>query len=52
LFNDNNLFTVKFSDYAKNHYFGKGDLPKNTGEQAFIERTLTKEFRDYISLVR
>jgi len=140
LFNDNNLFTVKFSDYAKNHYlkrfekdysgkqwdvtvesifqdlariktsasdlqrtqqvdelwhkdsywifkydfrvaqtrestkssgnrcivfldnvmnrieiliiFGKGDLPKNTGEQAFIEQTLTKEFQDYISLVR
>ena len=140
LFNDNNLFTVKFSDYAKNHYlkrfekdysgkqwdvtvesifqdlariktsasdlqrtqqvdelwhkdshwifkydfrvaqtkestkssgnrcivfldnamnrieiliiFGKGDLPKNTGEQAFIEQTLTKEFRDHMSLVR
>jgi len=140
LFNDNNLFTVKFSDYAKNHYlkrfekdysgkqwdvtvesilqdlariktsasdlqrtqqvdelwhkdsywifkydfrvaltrestkssgnrcivfldnamnrieilfiFGKGDLPKNTGEHAFIEQTLTKEFRDHMSLVR
>ena len=140
LFNDNNLFTVKFSDYAKNHYlkrfekdysgkqwdvtvesifqdlariktsasdlqrtqqvdelwhkdsywifkydfrvaqtrestkssgnrcivfldnvmnrieiliiFGKGDLPKNTGEQAFIEQMLTKEFQEYISLVR
>jgi len=140
LFNDNNLFTVKFSDFAKNHYlkrfekdysgkqcdvtaesifqdlariktsasdlqrtqqvdelwhkdsywvfkydfrvaqtkestkssgnrcivfldnamnrieiliiFGKGDLPKNTGEQAFIEQTLTKAFRDYMLLVR
>jgi len=140
LFNDNNLFTVKFSDYARNHYlkrfkkdyrgkqwditvesifqdlariktsdsdlqrtqqvdelwhkdsywifkydfrvaqtkestkssgnrcvafldnaahrieilviFGKGDLPKNTGEQAFIEQTLIKEYRDYMSLVR
>jgi len=140
LYNDNNLFTVKFSDYAKNHYlkrfekdyrgkqwditvesifqdlariktsvsdlqrtqqvdelwhkdgywifkydfrvaqtrestkssgnrciafldntankveilfiFSKGDLPKNIGEQAFIEQTLIKEFRDYMSLVR
>ena len=140
LFNDNNLFTVRFSDFAKNHYlkrfekdyrgkqwditvesifqdlariktsdsdlqrtgqvdelwhkdsywifkydfrvaqtrestkssgnrcivfldnavnrieilfiFGKGDLPKNTGEQAFIEQTLIKEFQDYMSLVR
>jgi hypothetical protein len=32
--------------------FGKGDLPKNIGEQAFIEQTLNKEFKDYISLVR
>jgi len=140
LFNDNNLFTVKFSDYAKNHYlkrfekdyrgkqwdvtvesisqdlariktsasdlqrtqqadelwhkdsywiikydfrvaqtresikssgnrcivfldnamnrieiliiYGKGDLPKNTREQAFIEQTLTEEFRDHMSMVR
>jgi hypothetical protein len=116
LFNDNNLFTVKFSGYAKSHYqkrfekdykgrqwdvtvesilqdmariktsdsdlqkmqqvtkssgnrciafldnaanrieimliFGKGDLPKNIGEQAFIEQTLKENFRDYISLVR
>jgi len=140
LFNDNNLFTVKFSDYAKSHFlkrfqkdyrgkqwditvesifqdmariktsdsdlqrtgqvdelwhkdcywifkydfrvaqtkestkssgnrcvaflnnaenkveilliFGKGDLPKNTGEQAFIVQTLLKEFKGYMSLVR
>ena len=140
LFNDNNLFTVKFCDYAKNHYlkrfekdyrgkqwdvtvesilqdlariktsasdlqrtgqvdelwhkdnfwiikydfrvaqtkestkssgnrcvafldnavnrieilviFSKGDLPKNTGEQALIEQTLAKEFRDYMLMVR
>ena len=32
--------------------FSKGDLPKNIGEQAFIEQTLIKEFRDYMSLVR
>ena len=32
--------------------FGKGDLPKNIGEQAFIERILNEEFRDYLSLVR
>ena len=140
LFNDNNLFTVKFSVYAKNHYlkrfekdyrgkqwditvesvfqdlariktsdsdlqktsqvdelwhkdsywifkydfriaqtkesakssgnrcivfldnaanaitilviYGKGDLPKNVGEQAFIEQTLSEIFSDYFSLVR
>ena len=32
--------------------YGKCDLPKNIGEQAFIEHTLTAEFRDYLSLVR
>jgi hypothetical protein len=32
--------------------YGKGDLPKNIGEQAFIEQTLDKELRDYMSLVR
>ena len=140
LFNDNNLFTVKFSDYAKSHYlkrfeknyrgkqwditvesifqdlariktsdsdlqktsqvdelwhkdsywifkydfrvaqtkestkssgnrcvafldnttsiiiilviYGKSDLPKNIGEQAFIEQVLSKNFREYFSLVR
>ena len=26
--------------------YGKVDLPKNVGEQAFIEQTLDKEFRD------
>jgi hypothetical protein len=32
--------------------FGKGDLPKNIGEQAFIEQTLNKEFPDLLALVR
>ena len=32
--------------------FGKGDLPKNIGEQAFIEKTLAEEYRDYFSLAR
>ena len=32
--------------------FSKSDLPKNTGEQSFIEQTLIKEFRDYMALVR
>ena len=32
--------------------YGKGDLPKNIGEQAFVEQTLDKEFRDYMLLVR
>ena len=31
---------------------GKGDLPKNIGEQAFIEKTLCEEFRDYLSLAQ
>jgi len=32
--------------------FGKGDLPKNKGEQAFIKQTIEKEFGDYLALVR
>ena len=32
--------------------YGKGDLPKNINEQAFIEQTLNKEYREYMSLVR
>ena len=32
--------------------YGKGDLPKNVGEQAFIEQTLTEHFKEYLSLVR
>ena len=32
--------------------YGKGDLPKNMGEQAFIERTLNEEFREYLTLAR
>ena len=32
--------------------FGKGDLPKSIGEQAFIEQTLNKEFQDYLWLAR
>ena len=48
---------VAFLDNAENKIeilviFGKGDLPKNTGEQAFIEQTLIKEFKGYMSLVR
>jgi hypothetical protein len=56
--NDDNLFTVEFSDYAKRHYLKRfekeytGDLPKNKGEQAFIQHTLNEEFRDYLALVR
>jgi hypothetical protein len=48
---------VAFLDNAANKIeilviFGKGDLPKNIGEQAFIEQTLNQRFRDYLSLVR
>ena len=32
--------------------FGKGDLPKNKGEQAFIQQILEEEFGDYLALVR
>ena len=32
--------------------FGKGDLPKNIGEQACIEKILNDEFRDYLLLAR
>jgi GTPase SAR1 family protein len=32
--------------------FGKGDLPKNKGEQAFIEQTIAEECSDYLELVR
>ena len=32
--------------------YGKGDLPKNISEQAYIAQTLDKEFRDYMTLVR
>jgi len=32
--------------------YGKGDLPKNISEQAYIERVLTENFQDYISLFR
>lgn len=40
---------VAFLDAIKNTVtilliFGKGDLPKNMGEQAFIEKTLREEF--------
>ena len=48
---------VAFLDNASNKIiiliiYGKGDLPKNIGEQAFIEQTLCKEFRNYMTLVR
>ena len=32
--------------------FGKGDLPKNIGEQAYIEQILEKEYIDYFHLVK
>jgi hypothetical protein len=32
--------------------YGKGDLPKNIGERAFIEQTLNENFRDRLLLVR
>lgn len=31
--------------------YNKNDLPKNIGEQAYIEKTLKAEFPDYYSLV-
>jgi len=48
---------VAFLDNAANRIeilliFSKGDLPKNIGEQAFIEQTLSKNFEDILSLVR
>ena len=48
---------VAFLDNAANKIiimiiYGKGDLPKNIGEQDFIKLTLEKEFQEYISLVR
>ena len=48
---------IVFLDNATNNItiliiYGKGDLPKNIGEQAFVEQTLDKEFQDYMSLVR
>jgi hypothetical protein len=32
--------------------YGKGDLPKNIGEQAFIEQTLNENFQSCLLLVR
>jgi hypothetical protein len=32
--------------------YGKGDLPMNVGEQAFVEQTLSENFQDYFLLVR
>jgi hypothetical protein len=48
---------VAFLDTSSNKIeilmiFGKGDLPKNKGEQAFIKQTLDAEFREYVALVR
>jgi len=48
---------IAFLDNAANKIiiliiYGKGDLPKNIGEQTFIEQTLDKEFRDYMLTVR
>ena len=49
--------SVAFLDNTANRIiiliiFGKGDLPKNIGEQMFIEQTLNDEYRDYLSLAR
>ena len=48
---------IVFLDNATNRIailiiYGKGDLPKNIGEQAYIVQTLDKELRDYMSFVR
>jgi len=48
---------IVFLDNATNNItiliiYGKGDLPKNISEQAYIAQTLDKEFRDYMTLVR
>jgi hypothetical protein len=48
---------IAFLDNAANKIiiliiYGKGDLPKNIGEQAFIEQVLDKEFQDFMLLVR
>jgi len=48
---------IAFLDNAANKItiliiYGKGDLPKNIGEQAFIEQTLDKELRGYMLFVR
>jgi len=32
--------------------FGKNDLPKNSGEQAYIEQTLTSEFSEIMTTIR
>jgi len=48
---------VAFLDNALNRIeilliYGKGDLPKNMGEQAFIEQTLYEVYLEYFSLVK
>jgi hypothetical protein len=48
---------LAFLDNAKNEVkilliYGKGDLPKNRGEQAFIEQILSEEFQELFSLVK
>ena len=48
---------VVFLDNASNKMtiliiYGKGDLPKNIGEQAYIEKTLNDEFPDIMTMVR
>ena len=32
--------------------YGKNDLPKNIGEQAFIEQTLNNEFNAYMTIIK
>jgi len=48
---------IVFLDNANNKMliliiYGKGDIPKNTGEQTYIEKTLNDEFPDIMALVR
>jgi hypothetical protein len=48
---------VAFLDTGRNQVeilfiYGKGDLPKNMGEQAFIEKTLREEFSDMLAKCR
>jgi hypothetical protein len=48
---------IAFLDISSNKIeilmiFGKGDLPKNKGEQAFIKQTLDENFKDCLALAR
>ena len=48
---------IVFLDNATNRItilmiYGKGDLPKNISEQAYIEQTLEQELTDYMLMIR